>query len=168
MIIRGGAKGGSHSWQLVLADLALILFLVTLTALVNSDSMEDSLATGSPSAQSQAAPPSAPYVAPAQALFRPTSRGPTLTQWLAEQPADPRTTLTIIAQHSGPDQDLMWQNAQTMASSIAGSKVRIRVVITSGATSDLYASLAYDDLAYDDLAYESANEERGTNVQTSQ
>lgn len=123
---------GAQGWQLILADLALILFLVTLTALVNSSSVE------------RAATADAPFVAPAQALFRPTPRGPTLPEWLAEQPRDPRTTLTIIAKHNAQDRDLMWQNAQVMAASTAGSEVPVRVVITAAQESDLYASLAYD------------------------
>ncbi|MEM1051694.1 MAG: hypothetical protein AAGI28_06310 [Pseudomonadota bacterium] len=128
----GAGNDGNHSWQLVLADLALILFLVTLTALVNTDS-------------ERAAPVTrAPYVAPAQALFRPTARGPTLTEWLAEQPRDPRTTLTIIAMHDETDEELIWQNAQVMAASVAHRDIAVRVVITHGTQSDLYASLAYD------------------------
>ena len=132
-MITRARHGGGHSWQLVLADLALILFLVTLTALVNSSSKSDELLTR------------APYVAPAQALFRPTARGPSLAEWLAEQPADPRLTLTIIAQHNGEDQELMWDNARLMAASIAGAEVGVRVVITKADQSDLYASLAYDE-----------------------
>ncbi|WP_298307492.1 hypothetical protein [uncultured Erythrobacter sp.] len=123
----------NHGWQLVLADLSLILFLVTLTALVNTSS------------ESTASVTRAPYVAPAQALFRPTLRGPSLPEWLAEQPRDPRSTLTIIAQHRGEDQDVMWQDAQLMAASVAHSDVAVRVVITKGKESDLYASLAYDE-----------------------
>lgn len=133
-----GRGKGSNGWQLVLADLSLILFLVTLTALVNTSS------------ETGESPEPATFVAPAhiaasQALFRPTSRGPSLAQWLAEQPADPRATLTIIARHSGDDKDLMWDNAQMMAASVAQSGVPVRVIITKGDESDLYASLAYDE-----------------------
>ena len=123
---------GAQGWQLILADLALILFLVTLTALVSSSSEEEMALS------------EAPFVAPAQALYRPTAQGPTLSEWLAEQPRDPRTTLTIIAKHSAQDRDLMWQNAQVLAASVAGSEVPVRVVITAAQDSDLYASLAYD------------------------
>jgi hypothetical protein len=136
MIVRAGlgkGHGGSHGWQLVLADLTLILFLVTLTALVDSSDREEDVAAHGG------------YVAPAQALFRPSARGPSLADWLEEQPADPRTTLTIIAQYSGADQEPMWQNAQVMAASVAGSNVKVRVIISRGKQSDLYASLAYDD-----------------------
>ena len=137
MITRAG-QGGGHSWQLVLADLALILFLVTLTALVNSSSKSDELLIR------------APYPAPAQALFRPTSRGPTLSEWLTEQPEDPRLTLTIIAQHSGEDRELMWDNAQLLAASVAGAQIGVRVIITKAEQSDLYASLAYDQPELED------------------
>lgn len=139
MIGRTGV-GGSHSWQLVLADLALILFLVTLTALVTSS--EEGIEKAS--REDDEPSPSAPYVAPAQALFRPTPSGPSLAEWVAQQPADPRTTLTIIAQHSRDDEILMWENAQVMAASVAGSPIAVRVIITSGNQSDLYASLAFD------------------------
>jgi len=128
MIVRG-----NNGWQLILADLSLILFLVTLTALVNTSGENRSIITR------------ASFVAPAQALFRPTSHGPSLTEWLAEQPHDPRSTLTIIAQHSGEDQGPVWQEAQAMAASVAQSDVAVRVVITRAEQSDLYASLAYDE-----------------------
>ena len=137
MIGRSG-PGGGHSWQLVLADLALILFLVTLTALVNSSSKSDEMLAPTP------------YFSPAQSLFRPTASGPTLAEWLVEQPADPRLTLTIVANHSGRDQELMWDNAQRMAASVARSEFGIRVVITKSDQSDLYASLAYDEPVLDD------------------
>ncbi|MEP1422166.1 MAG: hypothetical protein ABJK59_10395 [Erythrobacter sp.] len=142
MIVRG--KGSTNNgWQLVLADLSLILFLVTLTALVNtSDEANAWHARTSVVAPLHVAPS---YVAPSQALFRPTARGPNLAQWLAEQPADPRATLTIIAQYSSTDKDLVWADAHRMASSIAPSDVPVRVVITKGEQSDLYASLAYDE-----------------------
>jgi hypothetical protein len=136
-VITRTGQGSGHGWQLVLADLALILFLVTLTALVNSSSKSDELLTR------------APYLAPAQALFRPTSRGPTLAEWLTEQPADPRLTLTIVAQHSGEDRELMWDNAQLLAASVSGTEIGVRVVISEAEQSDLYASLAYDEPVLD-------------------
>lgn len=122
----------NHGWQLILADLSLILFLLTLTALVRSSS-EDETQTGAD-----------PYLAPAQALFRQIDGGPTLADWLNEQPIDPRATLTIIAQHSASDRDAIWQAAEALARSAQGSRVPVRVVITRAQKSDLYASLAYD------------------------
>lgn len=131
-----------HGWQLILADLALILFLVTLTALVEGFEETDD---GSPDEGSQNEAKPSPYVAPAQALFRQIEGGPSLSQWLDEQPRDPRATLTIIAQHKGPsDKDRIWQKARELASSVEGSQVTVRVVITRADSADIYASLAFD------------------------
>lgn len=127
----------SHSWQLILADLALILFLVTLTALVSTSPDSDD------SSRDKAKP--SPYVAPAQALFRQIEGGPSLSDWLDEQPRDPRAALTIIAQHKGPsDKDQIWQKARAMAGSVEGTGVAVRVVITRADSADIYASLAFD------------------------
>lgn len=135
----GARLGESQGWQLVLADLALILFLVTLTALVNtrSDAGQSRVRADQIAAS--------PHIAASQALFRSTPRGPTLAQWLAERPADPRASLTIIAQHNGADEQIMWDNAKAMAQSVEQSGVSVRVIITKGEQSELYASLAYDD-----------------------
>lgn len=125
-----------HGWQLILADLSLILFLVTLTALVNSSSdVERSPVTR---------PTSDPHVAPAQALFRKFEGGPDLREWISEQAADPRATLTIIAQHSEADRESVWRDARGLAQSVKDTGVPVRVVITTGERSDVYASLAYD------------------------
>ncbi|KEO88696.1 hypothetical protein EH31_14735 [Erythrobacter longus] len=147
--VRLGPKlGASQSWQLVLADLALILFLVTLTALVNksSDAGKSPVrAEDTPSSHIASSHIASSHIASSQALFRSTPRGPTLAQWLAEQPADPRASLTIIAQHHGADKALMWDKAKAMAQSVEQSGVSVRVIITQGKQSELYASLAYDD-----------------------
>lgn len=130
----------SHGWQLILADLSLILFLVTLTALVGS-SLQDA---SDPEIEPETAPNPAPYLAPSQALFRKIEGGPDLGDWLREQPLDPRASLTIVAQHGPGDEEAIWQEAQAMAQIARRSKVSARVVIKGADTSDLYASLAYD------------------------
>lgn len=130
MIVRAGQ--GASSWQLVLADLALILFLVTLATLA-----------GQKSAAHQKAAPDI-EIAASQALFRPTISGPTLAQWLAQRPEDPRATLTIIARHSGSDQQSVWRKAQDLATSARGHGFSVRVIIEQDTSSDIYASLAYD------------------------
>lgn len=133
MIARSGS--GSTGWQLILADLALILFLVTLSALA-SEEAQPHLAAGST--------PHGPEVAPSQALFRPDPFGPTLAEWLARLPRDDRATLTVFAQHTGADRKAIWDQAQALAASAAEEGYPVRVVITKGAQSDLHASLAYD------------------------
>lgn len=130
------SPGSSSSWQLILADLALILFLVTLSALateeedINRHRLDDGRRD--------------PQVAPSQALFRPTAEGPSIAQWLAERPRDSRATLTVFAEHSQGDRDAIWQQAKSLAMSARQAGFAVRVVITRRQTSDVYASLAYD------------------------
>ncbi len=128
------------SWQLILADLALILFLVTLSALAGEAA--DELA---PQARGDAA--DVLQVAQAQALFRPDPLGPTLAEWLAEQSPDPRATLTIFAAFSPDERDSVWEIAQALANDAQRTGFGVRVVMEQRETSDIYASLAYDTAA---------------------
>lgn len=129
----GRAGHGANSWQLVLADLALILFLVTLSALARE-----------PPGGDEARAPT-PHVAPSQALFRPDPRGPTLAQWLAALPQDRRATLTVFARHSDEDRDAVWEQARILGEDAAAAGYEVRVIVTRGPVSELYASLAYDN-----------------------
>jgi len=137
-------------WQLILADLALILFLVTLSALageasdgIDAEALDDTLAPPKPN-------PNVPQFAASQSLFRPSPLGPTLDEWLREQPADPRATLTIFARFAAGDKDAAWERAHTLTESAAKvleeKEFSVRVVITQANISDVYASIAYDTL----------------------
>lgn len=123
----------AQSWQLILADLALILFLLTLSALAVEEGIErkeEGIDT--------------PQVAAALALFRPDARGPSLSQWLAERPADGRATLTVFARFAESERDQIWRRAEALAREASDSGFPVRVVITRAQSSDIYASLAYD------------------------
>ena len=137
--MRIGLIGGDnvHGWQLILADLALILFLVTLSTLAQT-------AERKKAEEAQASVNGTSQFAASQALFRPSADGPAMRDWLSDRPFDQRSTLTVYAQHSGADRDRMWEAAQALADQAAQSGYRVRTVITKGSTSDLYASLAYD------------------------
>jgi hypothetical protein len=130
------ARGRGIGWQVILADLALILLLVSLSAL-------PAAGAGARDAEARRAPQPA-EVAAAQALYRPVKGGPTLAQWLAAQPRDPRTRLTIFARHPAGGETAAWEAAQSLAAGVRGSGVPVRIIITTGSQPDLYASLAYD------------------------
>ncbi len=124
-------------WQLILADLSLILFLVTVAALaVQSD--EDEL----PPEQDVIRPGA--NVAPAQALYRPGNGSPSIAEWLDNQSPDPRATLSVIALHRKGEEARAWERAQALAEEARERGVVVRVVIQSGNEADLYASLAFD------------------------
>ncbi|MEM1196902.1 MAG: hypothetical protein AAGH57_12420 [Pseudomonadota bacterium] len=137
------------SWQLILADLALILFLMTAAALTGGEKPDG--APVSDRAQPDPLPPGA--VAPAQALYRAGPGLPTLAEWLLQQPRDPRAALTIVAQHPetetaggrvNEEAERAWADARAMAATASAMGIRSRVIIRSGASYDVHASLAYD------------------------
>jgi hypothetical protein len=117
-------------WQLILADLALILFLVTAAGL-SAD--EPATKAGEELA-----------IAPAQALYRRTPGGPSLGEWLAAQPHDPRAALTIVAEHRPDDAAAIWARAQSLADEARAQGVRVRTIIRPGSEPGIHASLAYD------------------------
>lgn len=140
----------NHGWQFILADLALILFLITLTGLptqaASGSAQAPSLAGGKVQTAS-AMPDKTVEVAPAQSLYRPVAGGPTIAEWLADQPHDPRATLTIFAHYRAGttgDKEAAWAEAEALFADAAPGGLAMRAIIVAGADRDLYASLAYD------------------------
>jgi hypothetical protein len=108
-------------WQTTLADLSMILFLVSAAA-VNQPA-------------APAAPPNLPVIGDPVALWRSEQGGPSLAQWLSAQPADSRQRLTIVA---APE-------AATEAQSLArGAGQPARVVLDPGQVTLPFAALSYD------------------------
>lgn len=149
---RGGQARGGHGWQLILADLALILFLLTLSALPSSDAEAGRrLAAGEPRERNLRQQQRA-EVAAAQALFRPVPGGPALGEWLSAQQPDPRATLTIFAVHAPGREAAAWQSAQALAAEARARGARVRTIISAGTADEVYASLAYDEAVADGSA----------------
>ena len=136
-------KGG-HGWQLILADLALILFLLTLSALPAAEAETGRRLAARAVQEKGARDEEQTEIAPAQALFRPVAGGPGLGAWLASQGPDPRATLTIFAVHLPGEEAAAWARAEALAAEARSKGARVRVIITAGDESDVYASLAYD------------------------
>lgn len=135
---------GGHGWQLILADLALILFLLALSALpaAEADTGKKLVEARARSEDVQHSPKF--EIASAQALFRPVAGGPGLSEWLASQPRDPRATLTVFVRHRPGDEAGAWLRARALVDEAEAGGVAVRAVIATGQEADLYASLAYD------------------------
>ncbi len=122
------ARAGS-GWQTVLADLSLILFMVTAGAAAQ--------------AGPDVAPAPPPLVDPA--LGEPVAvwRGggsTSLAQWLENQPADPRQRLTIIVPYAGDP-----ASAALVALALASAAGQpARLLFEPGGAGDTYATLTYD------------------------
>ncbi|PLK24174.1 hypothetical protein C0V72_06305 [Porphyrobacter sp. TH134] len=150
------ARGG-HGWQLILADLALILFLLTLSALPAAEAKNGRRLAHWEAREKEALGALEPDIAPAQALFRPVPGGPSLGAWLAAQTPDPRATLTIFSTHREGAEAAAWAQAEALAAEARASGTRVRTIITIGAEADLYASLAYDAVVADNAVRRSTS-----------
>ncbi|MEE4152951.1 MAG: hypothetical protein V2I27_02210 [Erythrobacter sp.] len=130
------------SWQLILADLALILFLVALIALIGG---QDKRAANERDPGNAGRVPAAPtQIAPAHAVYRPTPSAPAIGEWLAGQALDNRAVLTIEARHVRGEEARAWDAALALAREAKRAPVQVRVTIEEARESDLSATLAYD------------------------
>lgn len=140
----GAPARGGHAWQLILADLALILFLLTLSALPAAEA-ETARGLASRAVHERTARAAVEAeVAAAQALFRPVPGGPALGEWLTAQAPDRRATLTIFAVHAPGGEAAAWARAAALAGEARAHGTRVRTIISAGRSADIYASLAYD------------------------
>jgi hypothetical protein len=151
---------GGHGWQLIFADLALILFLLTLSALPAAEATSGQRLADTDAREKDALGRLQPEVAPAQALFRPVPDGPSLAVWLASQAPDPRATLTIFATHAKGREAAAWTRAEALAAEARASGTRVRTIITAGAADEVYASLAYDQVIADNAPEDRAGKGR--------
>lgn len=128
MIVRAGT-----GWQYLLADLSLILFMVTAAALAQTfDAPVDA--------------PKAVTISPQGeplAFYRLEAGAPPLGQWLQDQSADARQQLTIIAQYVPGKQAAALSQAEVLARAAGEAGAQARIVIEPGA-GGTSASLAYD------------------------
>ncbi len=124
------ARAGS-GWQVTLADLSLILFIVTASA----------LSQGGPSPSKPPAPAQRSATAEPLAVWRPG--GPALGAWLAQQPHDPRQQLTIIAPYAAPAQESALSAAVSLAQEARAAGFAPRVVVEPGQGGPS-VTLAYD------------------------
>lgn len=118
------------SWQVILADLALILFLTVLAGFAAVRSRE--------SAREEDI-----VIAGAQAVYRRTP-DVSLADWLAQQQVDHRMQLTIFARYAAGERMQVWENARTLMAEAQGAGFTTRVILEPGQESEAYAVLAYD------------------------
>ncbi|MCK9541958.1 MAG: hypothetical protein M0R03_08010 [Novosphingobium sp.] len=124
------ARAGS-GWQIILADLSLILFMTTAAA----------LSTAPDGAPRQARPPSAR--SEPLAVWRAEAGAPAPDAWLAEQSADPRQQLTVAARYAPGGQGSALEQAARLARQAGAHGLRARIVVEPGEPG-LSATLAYD------------------------
>lgn len=143
------------SWQTILADLSLILFMVTASALANSSDGplgNDSDESAKPHAPSRAAQPRAAPAPPIQPIpraepvgvWRPASGAPTLPQWLGEVARDPRLRLTITVHYAPGGRDAALAQALRLDHAAGVQGETARIVVEPGLPIGADAVVGYD------------------------
>ncbi len=123
------ARAGS-GWQTILADLALILFIVTAAVVTTSN--------GGGSADAVNDEAGNPV-----AIFRASSNSPNLPEWLKDQHLDDRQRLTITSQYEAAEAARALREAERLLEEAGDAIGNVRVVIEPGA-GGLTAALTYD------------------------
>lgn len=133
MIVRAGT-----GWQTLMADLSIILFMVTAAA----------LSQAGPGKAQGARVSAQPALAPSQrgepiAVYRSGNGAPPLAQWLATQPRDERQMLTVVSTYQSGKQADALSRATALARDAFARGVQTRIVVEPG-PGDATATLAYD------------------------
>lgn len=121
-------------WQTTLADLALILFMVTAAAMAERPETADPVEAGSP----------VPAHGEPLAIYRAAPGAPSLQDWLAGQPRDARQNLTILARYAAGAGADMAAAAVALANEAEAAGRSARIVLEPGTASDLVAVLDFD------------------------
>lgn len=125
---------GSTGWATTLADLSLILFMITAADLSNANLADAALA-----------PASAGFAtAEPVALYRPEGSAPPLRTWLAGQPEDPRQQLTIVVRYRAGDADTMMARGLRLVAEAEAAGRQARIIAEPSDRSETAAVIAYD------------------------
>lgn len=131
----------SFGWQTTMADLAMILFMVTAAGIHAQQQQK---------LQAQAATTVVPSVLlpSAQgeplAVYRAQPGALPLSEWLAEQSPDKRQYLTIVARYRPGQAADAARDALGLAQQAGAAGVSARIVLEPGESADLLATLAFD------------------------
>lgn len=129
-------RAGS-GWQTLLADLSIILFMVTAAALSQSKDgaqAKDGGAMVTPKASARSEP---------LAVYRAAPGAPPLGQWLAAQSPDPRQQLSIVAHFAPGNQQAALSEAGALLAQAGTAGMAARLVVEPGEGGTV-ATLAYD------------------------
>ena len=125
-------------WQTILADLALILFLMTAAALASAPN--GPLLPSAPKA-----PPQAPSArGEPVGVWREGPGMPKLAEWLAQQARDPRLRVSILVRHVQGHEAAAFARTQALVAAAGPRGASARIVIEPGREDAASVVLAYD------------------------
>lgn len=122
-----------QGWAVMLADLSIILFMITAADLSNTELANSAMD------QTVAVATAEPV-----AIYRPGGSMPSLKTWLESQPDDPRQRLTIVVHHEGADARPAMDQAMRLTSEAQHAGRDARMIVERGEHAEIAAILAYD------------------------
>jgi hypothetical protein len=123
------------TWQVVLSDLALILFLTTLAALARTPGEEPVPVTITVTETDRSSE---------LAVYRDGAGGLTLIEWLMQQQPDPRIQVTVLGRFAPTEFAAVSRRARELALQSEQIGRPPRLVLEPADTSVIVVSLAYD------------------------
>lgn len=132
----------SFGWQTTMADLAMILFMVTAAG-IHAQSRQQQQQQGHEAPRAAPAPSLSAQSTPL-AVYRAHPNAPPLGEWLAEQAPDSRQYLTIVARYRPGEAASAARDAVRLAQEAGTAGVSARIVLEPGDGAELLAMLAYD------------------------
>ena len=135
-------------WQTILADLALILFMMTAAALANAP--DGPLLPGAPPPVRTLAPPRSPTPPTPSARAEPVGvwrdgpGSPRLDTWLAQQGSDPRLRVSILVRHLAGHEQAALARVKALVAMAGARGAGARIVIEPGREDAASVILAYD------------------------
>jgi len=127
----------SFGWQTTMADLAMILFMVTAAGIHAQQQQKQQV-------RQAATPSSLSALGEPLAVYRAHEGAPPLVEWLAEQAPDKRQYLTIVARYRPGSAESAAREALSLAQQAGAAGVSARIVLEPGEGTELLATLAFD------------------------
>lgn len=128
-----------QGWLTTLADLSIILFMVTASDLSTAQAQLQREQAATPAPRAQPVLTAEPI-----AIYRPAQGAVPLATWLAMQPADDRQRLTVIVRYNGKDVAAALAQGMNLADQAKKAGHSPRVIVEQGEIPEIAAFLAYD------------------------
>lgn len=130
------------SWQVMLADLSIILFLTTFSALARVEGTPAKAAAPAP--VTAPAPAAAPLVAEPVAMWRAGHGAPPLGEWLRQQAVDPRMRVNIHGAYRSGRRDAVLADAAAVSADPALQGRAVRLILEPAAADMITVTLSFD------------------------
>ena len=134
-------------WQTILADLAMILFMMTAAALAQAPDGPILPGAAKPASQPVPVKPPPPAASPRAepvGVWRDDPGAPALAEWLAQQARDPRLRVSILVRHGAGQERRALARAEALLMAAGARGAGARIVIEPGREASASVVLAYD------------------------